>query len=214
MKKLYALLLFICPVILNVSGQNILSFTVTPANPTPADPIMVVVACEFTTGSCDGVAMLNGINGNEIQAIGSHCVGMLQVICDDNDTIMLPPLPSGQYNFIFNLLTGSGFPCTPGSIPVIDSVTITVTGTSGLGEIKNNSMFSIMPNPTSGSFEIGKQIKENSFLKVFSPDGKLVQSLTLKQSQTKIDLTLADGIYMVLIENNTERYYSRLQVIN
>lgn len=214
MKKLYTLFLFTCATLLNVHGQNILSFTVTPSNPSPADPIMVVVECEFSTGSCDGVAMLNGINGNEIQAIGSHCVGMLQVICDDNDTIMLPPLPSGQYNFIFNLLTGSGFPCTPGSIPVIDSVTITVTGTNGLGEIKNNSMFNIMPNPTSGSFEIGKEIKENSLLKVFSPVGKLVQSLTLKQSQTKIDLTLADGIYMVLIENNNERYYSRLQIIN
>ena len=214
MKKLYSLILFTCATLLNVQGQNILSFTVSPSNPSPTDPIMVVIECEFSTGSCDGSALLAGINGNEILVTGSHCVGMLQVICTDYDTIMLPPLPSGQYSFIFSLLTGSGFPCTPGTLPVVDSVSITVTGTNDLNEINTNSLFSITPNPTSGSFDIEKQFKENSLLKVFSPDGKLVHSRMLKQSQTKIDLPLANGIYTIVIENKNERYYSRLHVIN
>jgi hypothetical protein len=213
MKKLFPFLFVFLLASTDSFTQSIVSFSVSPSNPTTTDSIHVIVECMFPSGGCDGSATLGGINGNRIDASAFHCVGMLTVICTDYDTIVIPPLAQGSYNFTFTLVTGDGFPCSPGTLPLaIDSITIDVSGTNNTPVLGNRNHYRIFPNPTDGKFILSQDYPEKSEVSLYSMTGALIKSFTVSEQNPELSLSLTPGLYQLIIRGKTERYYTRLTV--
>src|SRR5687767_10214778 len=114
-KRLLTPLLFVFA--FSVKAQTITNIVLTPSSPDANDTLTFYVYCEFPYGSCDGTAF-SSVAGTDIYAYGHHCMGALTVICNDIDTVVIPPQPAGNYNFYFTLDAGfGGPPCSPPFTP-------------------------------------------------------------------------------------------------
>lgn len=214
MKRSLLSLIFVSFIFTNSYSQSIVSFTVSPANPTSADTIQVIIETMFTSGSCDGTANITGTSGDYIFAQAYHCVGMLTVICTDYDTINILPQAPGQYNFVYILNTGDGFPCIPGTLPmVMDSVYINVTGASGIDNFSSNNHFNVFPNPSKGKIFVHQDVAEKGLMKIYSTDGKLLQTYNITEKESEINTSVATGFYTLVIENRNQKYVTRLNII-
>ena len=214
MKRILFSLLFVSFILTNSFSQSIVSFTVSPANPTSADTIQVIIESMFTSGGCDGTANITGTSGDYIFVQAYHCVGLLAVICTDYDTITILPQAPGQYNFVYILNTGDGFPCIPGTLPVVlDSVYITVTGASGIDNSPANNRFRVFPNPSNGKIFVQQEVAEKATMKIYSTDGKLVQTYNITEKESEINTSVASGFYTLVIENRNQKYVTRLNII-
>ena len=214
MKKILLSIIIISCISINSFSQSIVSFSVSPANPTSTDTIQVIIENMFTHGGCDGSANITGVSGGYIFAQSYHCIGLLAVICTDFDTVTILPQPPGQYNFVFILNTGDGFPCIPGTLPmVLDSVNITVTGASGIEEFTTNNRFRVFPNPSKGKIFVQQDFAEKGTINIYSTDGKLVQTQIMTEKETETNTSLAPGFYSLIIENKNQKYVTRLSVI-
>lgn len=212
MKRLFFLSCFVFSTSM-ASAQWINSFTIQPSNPTINDSITVIVECMFPSGSCDGTATLTGIAGDQVIVDAYHCVGMLTVICTDYDTIHIPPLAQGSYNLHFTLVTGDGFPCAPGSLPVVtDSVTIDVSGAQSAPEIPHAGIFTISPNPSKGRFTLTRETAEEATMRIMDLNGRLVKDIKISGRENEFEFSLPAGIYSVVVQSASEKYVSRLKV--
>jgi len=215
MKKLSLLFFLISISVSILKGQQIVSFTISPPYPTTADSVTIIVACEFPYGGCDGSAYPPLITGNEITCDAIHCLGMLAFICDESDTIVIPPLASGHYNFTFTLVTQDGTPCSSGTyLDKVDSVQFTVTNANLVPEYHSKNIYSVVPNPTKGKIEVWQDRIEKLSVKIFSLTGTLMGDYTIHELRNDIDLPLTSGIYTVVIENSTQRFITRIQVVD
>ncbi len=211
--KYFSLILLSIVFYTNVSAQWVNSITIAPAQPTTADTIVIIIENVFPSGGCDGTTTLTGISGSIIQAQGTHCIGMLTVICTDYDTLIIPPqtLPIGTYSFAYTLLTGSGFPCAFGSLPVIDTVVnFNVNPATTVNEIHAAEM-NIFPNPSRGKFVI-KQNSPETRVKIYSTDGRILLNFLLKSPETEINSNLKPGVYILAYERNGVFGYSKLVI--
>jgi len=125
MKKLIPLILAA------ISGtslaQTINSLSISPSNPTSADPITLIADLQFAWGSCDQHTLNISTIGNTIDIYDRHCLGNLTMICDNTDSISLPPLANGTYKLRYHVQHSIN-PCT--TFPtayVIDSIDIKVS---------------------------------------------------------------------------------------
>ncbi len=213
MKKIYPLLLLIVSSTFFSNAQTVTSFSVTPVNPTTDDTVKVIIESMFPYGSCDGTASLTGISGNTIIVDAFHCMGMLTVICTDYDTILIPPLASGQYSFVFILSAGQGIPCTPGIVPSdTGTVNFTVTDATGIPKIPGNKLFQIQSNPSSGKFVVKHSFEGSTLLYMYSIDGKLIFSDSISKNESEINGTFPAGVYIIALENKDKRYFTKVIV--
>jgi hypothetical protein len=213
MKKYTAIFVIYFISTLFTYSQTIVSMNYSPANPTEADSITVIVENMFTSGGCEGTGFLNSISGNEIIGGGIHCIGALAVICTDYDTVVIPPLAAGHYTFIFILSTADAPACVPGIIPLTyDSLHLVILPFNSVSESVLNSGISVYPNPSSGSFTISKSTNELATLRIISPDGRLIMSYELSETETAIDTKLSAGIYTLLIEGNKSGNFRKLVI--
>lgn len=181
-------------------AQSITGFTVDPANPTINDTVKIYIQCTFPSGGCDGVATYSGMSGNRIQASALHCMGTLTVICNDYDTVVIPPLQAGQYSFVFTLSAGHGFNCSPGIVPDdVDSIHFTVSDMSGI-EKPVKQLFQILPNPSGGNFTVKQKTSQNCSLKIYTYEGRLIYKKELSDQINEINSGLAHGVYRIVLE--------------
>jgi hypothetical protein len=214
MKKIYLLLLIESSAILNTSAQTITSFTIDPLNPTSIDTVKIYVQCDFPSGGCEGATYLNGINGNVIDAGGLHCMGSLTVLCTDFDTVIVPPLAAGQYTLVFVLVTGVTAGCIPNIVPIaVDSTHIIVTSATGVYDLSDHETLQIIPNPSNGKFIVKQNGGEESSLKIFSGEGRLMKSVCLTDTETEINCFLSQGIYTIMSERRNNISFSKLVVL-
>jgi len=210
MKKLInaVLILFVTACLsTKASGQFIQSLTVIPPNPTTADTITVLADCMFPSGGCDEHTQYSYIFGQDLYAGALHCLGMLSVICQYTDTFIVEPLPAGAYTFHFQLDAGAlPSPCTPGIVAgPNDSVAFIVSPAVAIQEYISNDAVSVFPNPFTEQFQMTGFTAENYPLQVeiFSPEGKLVKSITVNESTTSISVKeFPPAVYQVRIRKN------------
>jgi len=212
MKSLYFLLMAAL-ITFNSSAQTITSFTVVPANPTTADTVTVYVQTDFPNSACEGQTFLTGISGSDINAGGLHCMGSLTALCTDIDTVIIPPLPAGQYTLHFMLTTGTTAGCIFGILPLVfDSTHFTVSPATGLNELNQNNSLQIIPNPTNGKFVLKHEMTENSLLHIYSIDGRIVQSFISTGKEPEINISLPPGLYTLTLQNTNGKWFSKLVV--
>ncbi len=197
-----------------VQAQYILSLTISPTNPTTNDTITIYAECAFPSGNCDEHTQGEFINGNIISAFSLHCLGPLTVICQDTDTFTFPPLPAGNYSFIFQLDAGFGsVPCTPGIVPgpsdTLDFVVDVANGIENPGQIND---LEISPNPVSEElvFHYGGNLEQ---IGVTDISGKqiIVQKVFSSNENTFIyDVSnLSKGVYLISITNEKSHIIKR-----
>lgn len=208
MKK--QLLTTFCFALLTVAGysQWINSVTVIPSNPTTADSVMIIVNSDFSSGTCNTSSQGLSQSGNNFTAFTLHCLGMLTVICNDEDTFNLGVLPAGTYNFNVTVDQGFGLPaCSPGIVPGPNqSIQFTVLSPSSVfyKDLQQYG-YTLTPNPTKNAVTLkvmdGTQIN-NSVLEIFSVDGKKVLEQGNLSNNAKVNLQLPKGVYVYRLKND------------
>lgn len=191
----FSLLLFS----LSMQAQTIMQLYTVPANPTTNDQVMVVAEMMFPSASCDEKFLaVTNMGGNRFDAGAMHCVGMLSVICNDNDTFLLGQLTAGTYRFFLQEDMGIlPAPCSPGIVPgPVDSIDFTVTLATGIDEIGDNGI-NIFPNPVVNTVTLSDIVPERDLvLKLFSLNGQEIYSGDVRNGDA-IDLSyLNEGIYI------------------
>ena len=68
-------------------------------------------------------------------------------------------------------------------------------------ELADNSILSIYPNPSTGTFQIDGNIEGN--MQIFSIDGKLVHHQKLARHENTVVTKIDNGMYVLLIKTNT-----------
>jgi hypothetical protein len=77
-----------------------------------------------------------------------------------------------------------------------------VHGNNAIGfEENSQSLFSVYPNPSHGSFVIDGLVEEVSTVTIYSNNGNMVSSMTAKKSQLEIS-NLSAGVYYISVQNN------------
>lgn len=182
-----------------MQSQNIMQLYTVPANPTTNDQVMIVAEMMFPSATCDEKFLaVTNMGGNRFDAGSMHCVGMLSVICNDNDTFMLGQLTAGTYRFFLQADMGMlPSPCSPGIVPgPVDSIDFTVTIASGIDENSAGGI-TIHPNPVVSSISLTDIIPDRELmLKLFTVNGQEVYRGDVRNGYT-IDLSfLTEGIYI------------------
>jgi len=191
------LLLFSVIFCLQLNAQTITGIVLVPSAPDDNDTLTFYIGMEFPYMNCDGSAM-GSVAGNTIYGYGHHCMGMLTTICNDFDTIIVPPQPAGSYSFIFTLDAGfGGPPCSPPFAPNdYDTLDFTISSTVGLTERAKPSL-NVFPNPTQGSFSIVIDgLQQSQTIEVRNQLGEMVLS---KPYQQGLQMQLPAGIYLVYL---------------
>lgn len=90
--------------------------------------------------------------------------------------------------------------------------TFTVTVLSGTGIANNNGIsFAVYPNPSSGIFSVVHQGSEEAILTLLNTSGQVVYRNQIYPGTIPINITeLPAGIYMVKVQNDTERVTTRI----
>lgn len=214
MRKIYVFILAALLNMLPAKAQTITSFIVSPASPTITDTVTIYIQCDFSGAGCAGQSFFQGVNGNEINGGGLHCLGVATMPCTDFDTITVPPLTAGNYTFIFLLSTGITAGCIPGIIPLdIDSTHFTISTSTISNELDNNSRLLIVPNPSTGNFIVKQNAGESSVLKIYSMQGSLIKSIMLKDAETDIITSLQAGVYTIMLQNENKKLFSKLVIV-
>jgi len=204
MKKIYFSILVIYLLRLSsATAQTVDSIYYTPAVPSNGDSITFYINCYFTYSGCEGTAIYWGGNGDTITASALHCMGMLAALCYDEDTVIVPPMPPGQYTFMFILSTGTGPTCLEGPIPP-DTQYVSFSVTPGAGIVSpdfENGMM-VLPNPSHGDLVVSWQnssVTEGT-LKVYNTLGALQQMTTILPGTKRMQLNLPPGLYFLVNE--------------
>ncbi len=197
---------------ISASAQTIQSITMSPANPTPNDTIYFYAECLFPSGGCDQVMQTVAVSGNDVYATALHCLGSFTVICPHTDTLVVAPLPAGNYTFHFQVDAGFGpIPCTPGIVPgPSDSLVFVVSPTVGTGEFIAQDEVAVFPNPFTDAVQItGADPKDFPLtVEVYSLEGKLIQSTKVYKDDETVDVkNLSPAAYQLRIINNNGRIF-------
>jgi hypothetical protein len=206
--KLSLPMLFLVIVIpLSLPAQWIQSLTVIPSNPSSSDTITILAACNFPSAGCDQYTQTLSVSGTDIYASSLHCLGPMTVICPFTDTIIIHPLPAGNYTFHFQVDAGFGpVPCTPGIIPgPSDSIGFIVSPLVSLNEHITQDAIQVFPNPVKDEFQL-KGLEKTDYpsrVEIFSQEGKLVRSFQIAKPEETINITgLPTAFYQFRVKKN------------
>ena len=200
-------------------AQWIQSINLVPSNPSSTDTIRAIVNSDFPSGGCDQSSEMVLVNGNNIDAYTIHCLGVLSFICNDTDTFLFGPLPSGNYTFRLQLdMGGLPSPCTPGIIPVqTDSISFVVGPATGTGEYISSDEITLSPNPASGFITV-RSFSDLNFplrMQIFSVDGKKAGEFQVANNLTETDIRfLPAGHYHVQLTTAAGQYFAMPLIIS
>lgn len=188
-------------------AQFINSIGISPQQPTTSDTIYFYPTVSFGYGSCDDHTQFISVNGNNIAAGATHCLGMLTVICTTTDTFKIGPLQAGNYTFHFNVNEGTyPAPCTPGIIAgPTDSLNFNVINLSSIKEPPfNDGLFYVYPNPASDYLSISfKNKNQKRTIELITIEGKVVGNYETDTDNFRMDThSLPNGIYIVSVSEN------------
>ena len=101
-----------------------------------------------------------------------------------------------------------------GVVHVIDAVLSPATNVGD--DLRTNAMFTVYPNPAVSNVSVDFGVMDlgrNAMLKIIRMDGSVMTTLPVQSSRMEISLDrFAQGMYMVVLENETMRYTEKLIV--
>tara|TARA_B100001758_G_C18413972_1_gene617966 strand:+ start:1044 stop:1691 length:648 start_codon:yes stop_codon:yes gene_type:complete len=196
--------------------QGITNISISPLNPSESDTIILSVYQTFTSSGCPLHSKAISMNNNKITSSSLHCIGMLPALCDEVDTFHLTPLSPGLYSYVHTMNSGFGMPnCTPGVTPDdVDSISFEVISISSYKESLNNSLKSIYPNPSKGSFNFVWNNLGPVELFIYDLNGKLIYTQHMKFGENNINIVFSSGIYFAKLFGKNEFSSSEKIIVN
>lgn len=133
-------------------------------------------------------------------------MGMLSALCNEVDTFHLFPLNPGLYSYVHTMNSGFGMPdCKPGAVPDdVDSISFEVTLISNIKQSLNNTISSIYPNPSKGSFNLVWNIVYPVELFLYDLNGKLIHMQFIQLGGNNINTVFSPGIYFAKLFGKNE----------
>lgn len=196
MKKLCCVIFFVLGISLG-HAQEIDSIVFVPAAPTSTDTIRAYVYLTFPSGSCADVGTYT-VNGTDIYGYAFHCMGMISTICNDVDTLIIPPLAAGNYTMYFTLDAGYGPPgnCTAGFQPYdVDTVPLVVTLSTAIAE-QSAGEIHVYPNPATDQLIVESQGGDCAVIQFVNVLGVVVLEQPIREGSNRISLEeIPDGLY-------------------
>lgn len=145
------------------------------------------------------------IAGGFDRVVEGSTVHMGQGICAFNGTnvdTLSGGIPNKEIEAIAwfdgDLYAGGGFNNSTSHIAKYD-------GTASAAELESEISWTISPNPVENSCLLSGS-KKGEMVSIFTLEGKLVQTISAKESETEIDLSgLSSGVYLVKIDEQERR---------
>lgn len=190
-------------------AQWIDSLVVTPAMPDANDTLRIYAYLTFPQGSCADIGSATVV-GNNIYGYSFHCMGMAMFVCNDVDTVVIPPVTAGTYMLTWTLDAGYGNPgnCTPGFQPYdYDTLIFQVTTVLDVPTTPEVSA-RIFPNPAADklSVQISGGIIEQ--IQIVNVIGEEVISVAPMQSISEISTeSLESGMYFCRVIDGEGRIF-------
>jgi len=194
---------------IQANAQWIIGLHVYPATPTTIDNVQIVVEGMFSSSACsDWYVLSQSQNGSEYSYSVVNCVGLLTVICSNNDTLTLGNnLPAGTYSVIVNLNAGSGDkPCPPFSQWwSSDTIYFDILPFTGLGNENIEKDIKLYPDPVNNTLIIEMpEIPGETFLSLFNLQGKLISNQLMQEGNGEINTSeLVPGLYILKGTNSS-----------
>jgi hypothetical protein len=181
---------------------------IIPANPTSNDIVKVIGYTTFSSGGCPLTSSSLKINGTKITLHVCHTPGILTVICNSTDTLIIGKLDAGVYELHYYLYDARMLAHYD-----LDTVYFTVQLAVGL-QLSDNSGQKIDAYPNPVSKEINLEFKNHSAegynISFYSVTGQKLKTIKESKNIIKIDISdLADGIYFMVISNEQEKLWSQ-----
>ena len=103
-----------------------------------------------------------------------------------------------------------------GVVHVIDAVLVPSPTTNVGDDLRTNAKFTVYPNPAVSNVAVDFGVMDlgrNAMLKIIRMDGSVMTTVPVQSSRMEISLDrFAQGMYMVVLENETMRYTEKLIV--
>ena len=189
-------------------GGQINNITMSPLTPSQNDSITFVVNVGFPSGSCMAHYNELFIFNDSIVNISSYCYGTFYYVCQDIDTIIIPPLSPGDYVFRYSLHSYSTMSDCPFFYPV-DSVDVNFSVLNSLG-IKDNlnrqNLFNIYSTDNGKNLIIHLNANmvrySNVRLTMMNLLGQKVNEEIFSESEYVLNINYPSGLYFVTIDMN------------
>ena len=200
-------------------GGTIQSITLIPSSPTASDTLRFYVSCTLPSSGCPHDVIYSGIiSDSTISASTIHCMGMLAVLCNAVDTVIVTPKPAGNYHFVFTLNSGYGTPsCTPGIVSDdTDTLDFTVTPSTGVQENKPG-MIHVFPNPANDQLYVKLPVEAPKgfyIVTILDALGRNVFTQEIEKNTNSIEFDLPNGAYFIEVRERTgdNKYISHVIV--
>jgi hypothetical protein len=200
----------------SAKAQWIDSLVVTPAMPDANDTLRIYAYLTFPQGNCAGVAY-GSVVGNDIYGSTLHCMGAAMFICNDVDTLVIPPVMAGTYTLYFTLSSGYGIPnCTPGfQADDEDTLTFQVSTVLDVPTLPEVSA-RIFPVPASDNLSIQISAGVIEQVEIVSVIGETVLTIAPNQSTSTISTeSLQNGMYFCrLIDNEGRIFVQQVEILH
>jgi hypothetical protein len=171
-------------------------FKYTPVN---GDTMAVIVIMTKWNGSSRDTLFYNGVMA--FSAVPAYNLFEIPITYD-------PPTASPDTVNIV-AISSAGYAPQIGSMLYIDDLSFTYGGI-GIEEVSNNPVISVFPNPSTGLVNVILSGKENT-ISVFNMLGEVVYHSQTSAQTNMIDLTgKPEGIYLIQIDNGSEKFLRKL----
>jgi hypothetical protein len=190
--------------------QAISSVNTIPSAPSSTDTVKVLANVWLPSSGCWVESKSGSVAGNNVSIAATFNSGMLTTICNMTDTFNLGTLPSGTYHGWYKMYY-VGLPL------FVDSTdfTFTVGGTTDIQtNLQYNRAFSVCLKGNLAKVQVNYSLLQQEVplsLKVYSEDGRLVQSLPLEKSNSTVLYYPApshSGLYLYSLSTSLNRNFS------
>lgn len=201
-------------------GGGINNINMTPLSPTQNDSITIVVSVGFPSGGCMGHYNELFTFNDSIVNISSYCYGVLYYVCQDMDTIIIPPLSPGDYLFHYTLQSYCTMSDCPFFYPV-DSVDVNFTVLNSLGikdDLNRQNLFNIYSTDNGNNLIIHLNTSiarySNVRLTMMNLLGQKVNEEIFSESDYVLNNNCPSGLYFVTIDMNGTYQTKKLFIKN
>lgn len=177
--------------------------------PDANDTLRIYAYLKFPQGGCADIGTAT-VAGNNIYGYSFHCMGMAMFICNDVDTVVIPPVTAGTYTLTWTLDAGFGNPgnCTPGFQPYDYDTLIfqvsTVLDIPTMPEVSTR----IFPNPASNNLSIQISAGIIEQLQIVNIIGEEVLNIAPMQSTSEVSSeSLQNGVYFCRVMDSEGRIF-------
>ena len=192
--------------------------TVTPANPTPADTILVITNFTYSGNCTYGmVGSYTSTTGNTVYVMPTYCgYGSHTTTCNETDTIKINPLSLGNYTFHIEFHQGSVCPFSGFDI-TLDTVIVHVqvkASTVGVKEHAPSVGLDLFPNPNSGTLHVKiRGTTGKNQLRIYDLTGRQVFTIELTDEGSYLIPDLAPGSYECVLSTLEGQTLAKKRVV-